>query len=46
LKEVLVKRLPTILKIEYRLMLSIKNLQAKIGDKQILNGINLEVKGR
>jgi Fe-S cluster assembly ATP-binding protein len=25
-------------------MLSIKNLQAKIGDKQILNGINLEVK--
>lgn len=24
-------------------MLSIKNLQAKIGDKQILNGINLEV---
>src|SRR5213595_1594864 len=25
-------------------MLSIKNLQAKIGEKQILNGINLEVK--
>ena len=25
-------------------MLSIKNLQASIGDKQILNGINLEVK--
>src|SRR6187431_1402309 len=25
-------------------MLSIKNLQAKIDDKQILNGINLEVK--
>jgi Fe-S cluster assembly ATP-binding protein len=25
-------------------MLTIKNLQAKIGDKQILNGINLEVK--
>lgn len=25
-------------------MLSIKNLQAKIGDKQILNGINLEVR--
>jgi Fe-S cluster assembly ATP-binding protein len=25
-------------------MLSIRNLQAKIGDKQILNGINLEVK--
>jgi Fe-S cluster assembly ATP-binding protein len=25
-------------------MLSIKNLQAKIGDKQILNGINLDVK--
>src|SRR6187399_1722310 len=25
-------------------MLSIKNLQAKIGDKQILNGINLEIK--
>lgn len=25
-------------------MLSIKNLQARIGDKQILNGINLEVK--
>ena len=25
-------------------MLRIKNLQAKIGDKQILNGINLEVK--
>ena len=25
-------------------MLSIKNLEAKIGDKQILNGINLEVK--
>jgi Fe-S cluster assembly ATP-binding protein len=25
-------------------MLSIKNLQAKIGDKQILNGINLKVK--
>ncbi|HET9054560.1 MAG TPA: ATP-binding cassette domain-containing protein, partial [Cyclobacteriaceae bacterium] len=25
-------------------MLSIKNLQATIGDKQILNGINLEIK--
>src|SRR6187431_850357 len=25
-------------------MLSIKNVQAKIGDKQILNGINLEIK--
>ncbi|HNC32278.1 MAG TPA: ATP-binding cassette domain-containing protein, partial [Cyclobacteriaceae bacterium] len=25
-------------------MLSIKNLQARIGDKQILNGINLDVK--
>ncbi len=25
-------------------MLSIKNLQARIGDKQILNGINLEIK--
>src|SRR6186713_3086655 len=25
-------------------MLSIRNLQAKLGDKQILNGINLEVK--
>lgn len=25
-------------------MLTIKNLQAKIGDKQILNGINLEIK--
>ena len=25
-------------------MLSIKNLQARIGDNQILNGINLDVK--